>query len=169
VLARSATLALKPQDFVQAARALGASHGRILGSHVLPNIAPTLAVQASLSLSIVILVGAGLLVGWRTHTDVLHVATGFFLLFAFCAVVGGLRFVRRLFAAPSLAKYVGTEILPGSHVETDEELLEVRNFGETTLKRLPHPPALLPLQRWAAQLSFARAISSGLYRNARNT
>jgi ABC-type dipeptide/oligopeptide/nickel transport system permease subunit len=40
VLARSATLALKPQDFVQAAR-LGASHGRILGTHVLPNLAPT--------------------------------------------------------------------------------------------------------------------------------
>ena len=60
VLARSATLALKPQDFVQAARALGASHGRILGAHVLPNIAPTLAVQASLSLSIVILVEAAL-------------------------------------------------------------------------------------------------------------
>jgi peptide/nickel transport system permease protein len=59
-LARSATLALKPQDFVQAARALGASHGRIIGSHVLPNIAPTIAVQASLSLSIVILVEAAL-------------------------------------------------------------------------------------------------------------
>ena len=60
VLARSSTLALKPQDFVQAARALGASHARILGTHVLPNLAPTLAVQASLSLSIVILVEAAL-------------------------------------------------------------------------------------------------------------
>src|SRR4030095_2165258 len=60
VLARSATLALHPQDFVQAARALGASHGRILGTHVLPNITPTLAVQTSLSLSIVILVEAAL-------------------------------------------------------------------------------------------------------------
>jgi len=60
VLARSAILALKPQDFVQAARALGASHGRILGVHLLPNITPTLAVQTSLSLSIVILVEAGL-------------------------------------------------------------------------------------------------------------
>ena len=60
MLTRSATLALKPQDFVQAARALGASHGRILGAHVLPNIAPTLAVQTSLSLSIVILVEAAL-------------------------------------------------------------------------------------------------------------
>lgn len=60
VLARSATLALKPQEFVQAARALGASHWRILGSHVLPNIAGPLVVQTSLSLSIVILVEAAL-------------------------------------------------------------------------------------------------------------
>jgi peptide/nickel transport system permease protein len=60
VLARSATLALKPQEFVQAARALGASHGRILRAHVLPNLAGPLAVQASLSLSIVILVEAAL-------------------------------------------------------------------------------------------------------------
>jgi peptide/nickel transport system permease protein len=60
VLARGATLALTPQDFVQAARALGASHARILGRHVLPNLSATLAVQASLSLSIVILVEAAL-------------------------------------------------------------------------------------------------------------
>ncbi len=60
MLARSATLAVKPQDFVQAARALGASHGRILCAHVLRNITPALAVQTSLSLSIVILVEAAL-------------------------------------------------------------------------------------------------------------
>ena len=60
VLARSATLALKPQEFVQAAQALGASRWRIVGAHVLPNIAATLAVQTSLSLSIVILVEAAL-------------------------------------------------------------------------------------------------------------
>jgi peptide/nickel transport system permease protein len=60
VLARSATLALKPQEFVQAARALGASHCRILGRHVLPNISGPLVVQTSLSLSIVILVEAAL-------------------------------------------------------------------------------------------------------------
>ena len=40
VLARSPTLALKPQEFVQAARALGASHGLILAAHVLPNLRP---------------------------------------------------------------------------------------------------------------------------------
>jgi len=60
VLTRSATLALMPQEFVQAARALGASHGRLLRAHVLPNIAAPLTVQASLSLSIVILVEAAL-------------------------------------------------------------------------------------------------------------
>ena len=60
VLARGTTRALTPQDFVQAARALGASHARILGRHVLPNLSATLAVQASLSLSIVILVEAAL-------------------------------------------------------------------------------------------------------------
>jgi len=60
VLARSATLALTPQEFVQAARALGASHMRLLRAHVLPNIAAPLVVQASLSLSIVILVEAAL-------------------------------------------------------------------------------------------------------------
>ena len=60
VLARSATLALMPQEYVQAARALGASHGRLVLAHLLPNIAGTLAVQATLSLSIVILVEAAL-------------------------------------------------------------------------------------------------------------
>jgi peptide/nickel transport system permease protein len=60
VLARSATLALLPREFVQAACALGASHWRVVGAHVLPNIAAPLAVQASLSLSIVILVEAAL-------------------------------------------------------------------------------------------------------------
>jgi choline dehydrogenase len=29
------------------------------------------------------------------------------------AIIGGLRFVRRLFAAPALARYCGAEILPG--------------------------------------------------------
>jgi peptide/nickel transport system permease protein len=60
VLARGATLALKAEEFVHAARALGASHWRIVARHVLPNIAGPLVVQTSLSLSFVILVEAGL-------------------------------------------------------------------------------------------------------------
>jgi choline dehydrogenase len=48
------------------------------------------------------------------------------------AIIGGLRFVRRLFAAPALAQYCGTEILPGRQVETDDELLDyARQKGST--------------------------------------
>jgi choline dehydrogenase len=48
------------------------------------------------------------------------------------AIVGGLRFVRRLFAAPALARYCGAEILPGAGVETDGELLDyARQKGST--------------------------------------
>jgi choline dehydrogenase len=48
------------------------------------------------------------------------------------AMIGGLRFVRRLFATPSLAKYCSAEILPGPQVETDDELLDyARQKGST--------------------------------------
>ena len=48
------------------------------------------------------------------------------------AIVGGLRFVRRLFATPALARYCGAEILPGAGVETDDELLDyARQKGST--------------------------------------
>ena len=42
------------------------------------------------------------------------------------AVIGGLRFVRRIFAAPALARYVGPEKLPGAQVQSDDELLDLR-------------------------------------------
>ena len=48
------------------------------------------------------------------------------------AMIGGLRFIRRLFAAPALARYCGAEILPGAEVETDDELLDyAREKGST--------------------------------------
>ncbi len=48
------------------------------------------------------------------------------------AMIGGLRFVRRLFAAPALARYCGAEILPGARVESDDELLDyARQKGST--------------------------------------
>jgi choline dehydrogenase len=48
------------------------------------------------------------------------------------AIIGGLRFVRRLFAAPALAKYCGAEILPGADIESDDELLDyARQKGST--------------------------------------
>jgi peptide/nickel transport system permease protein len=46
-MARAATLSIKQQDYILAARAVGAEHGRIMLRHVLPNIAATLLVFAT--------------------------------------------------------------------------------------------------------------------------
>ena len=48
------------------------------------------------------------------------------------AVVGGLKFIRRLFAAPALAQYIVAETVPGAATVTDDELLEyARQTGGT--------------------------------------
>jgi choline dehydrogenase len=48
------------------------------------------------------------------------------------AAVGGLRWIRRLFAAPALAKYVVAETVPGRDVKSDDELLcYVKQAGGT--------------------------------------
>ncbi len=48
------------------------------------------------------------------------------------AMVGGLRFARRIFAAPALQRYVREETLPGPQIESDDELLDyARRFGGT--------------------------------------
>jgi choline dehydrogenase len=48
------------------------------------------------------------------------------------AMVGGLKFLRRLFEAPALAKYVVAEKVPGPSVQTDDELLDyARQNGST--------------------------------------
>ncbi len=59
-VARSQVLAVKNQDYVTAALALGASHARILGRHILPNIWGPLFVQASFGVSSLILAEASL-------------------------------------------------------------------------------------------------------------
>ncbi|HTV46187.1 MAG TPA: GMC family oxidoreductase N-terminal domain-containing protein [Stellaceae bacterium] len=47
-------------------------------------------------------------------------------------VVGGLKLARRLFAAPAIKPYVVAETLPGSDVESDDELLDyARQYGST--------------------------------------
>ena len=48
---RGPTLALKARDFVEAARAIGATQGRIVVRHIVPNLLSTLVVQVSLALS----------------------------------------------------------------------------------------------------------------------
>ena len=48
------------------------------------------------------------------------------------AIIGGLRFARRLFAAPALSKFIREEKLPGAHLQSDDELLDyARRNGST--------------------------------------
>src|ERR1700732_4521393 len=48
------------------------------------------------------------------------------------AIIGGFRFARRIFAAPALQQFVREEKLPGSHVQSDDELLDyARRNGST--------------------------------------
>ncbi len=46
---RGAVIAIKQEDFVQAARSLGASHLWIIFQHILPNVVPTLLIYSSLN------------------------------------------------------------------------------------------------------------------------
>ncbi|WP_038040148.1 ABC transporter permease [Thermus tengchongensis] len=59
-LVRGVVLSLKALDYVEAARALGASHRRILFRHILPNALSPLLIQSSLQMAIAILFAAGL-------------------------------------------------------------------------------------------------------------
>jgi choline dehydrogenase len=49
------------------------------------------------------------------------------------AMVGGLKFLRRLFAAPALAKYIVAEKVPGPDVQSDDELLDYARANGATV------------------------------------
>jgi len=57
---RTQTLALRERDFIVAERAMGASTGRILFRHVMPNIAAPLFILASMDVPVVVGMEAGL-------------------------------------------------------------------------------------------------------------
>jgi len=57
---RSETLSLAGRQYVEASRVLGASHARIIAHHILPHLAPTVLVVASLGAANTILLDAGL-------------------------------------------------------------------------------------------------------------
>jgi ABC-type dipeptide/oligopeptide/nickel transport system permease subunit len=57
---RGEVLTLRERDYVQAARALGASHARLMLRHLLPGVLPGLIVLAALRISGAILIDAGL-------------------------------------------------------------------------------------------------------------
>lgn len=59
-IVRSSVLALRQEDFVQAAVALGAGPGRIIFRHILPNVLSPVLVQSTLSFGFAILSMSGL-------------------------------------------------------------------------------------------------------------
>ena len=59
-LMRSSVLQVKPNDYVQAARALGAAPGRIITSHILPNSLASVIVVSTINLGAYISVEATL-------------------------------------------------------------------------------------------------------------
>ena len=59
-VARADVLKLRQFEYVEAARAMGARHSRILLRHIIPNLVPTLVTLAILEVSAVILAEAGL-------------------------------------------------------------------------------------------------------------
>jgi len=59
-LTRGQVLAVKVEDYVEAARAVGNPHARILLRHILPNIVPPLIVQATLTIASAIIAESSL-------------------------------------------------------------------------------------------------------------
>jgi peptide/nickel transport system permease protein len=59
-LSRGTVLAIKVEDYIEAARAVGASRLRIAVRHVLPNMMPPLLIQASLTVAAAIIAEASL-------------------------------------------------------------------------------------------------------------
>jgi peptide/nickel transport system permease protein len=99
-LMRSSLLLVKVQDYVEAGRALGASQGRLLLKHMLPNALSPIIVQASLSLAVAVLAEAalsflGLGTPPRTPSwgNMLREAQSFMALSPYPALVPGLAIV----------------------------------------------------------------------------
>jgi peptide/nickel transport system permease protein len=96
-LMRASVLSIKERDYVEAARALGAGHARVLGVSILPGALSPIVVQASLSLAVAVLAEAALsFLGLGTPPDVpswgnmLREAQGFMALSPYPAVVPGM-------------------------------------------------------------------------------
>jgi choline dehydrogenase len=85
------------------------------------------------------------------------------------AIVGGLRFARRLFAAPALSKFVREEALPGAHLQRDDELLDyARRNGNTcyhascTCMMGTHPMAVVDNELRVHGLDGLRVIDASV-------
>jgi peptide/nickel transport system permease protein len=83
---RSQVITLRRQEFVEAAEALGASHARIMGVHILPNTVSVLAVFTTLTVSTAILsestlsfLGVGVALPTATWGNMLNEARDVFI------------------------------------------------------------------------------------------
>ena len=99
-LTRASVLSLKHRDFVEAGRALGAGHGRLLRRYILPGAVGPIVVQASLSMAVAVLAEAALsFLGLGTPPDVpswgnmLREAQGFLAMSPYPALAPGLAIV----------------------------------------------------------------------------
>ena len=69
-VARGQVLSLRERDYVQAARAIGASHARVMSRHVLPNLMGPVIVQMTFAFGTVVLIEASLsFLGLGRHVD----------------------------------------------------------------------------------------------------
>src|SRR5437764_737778 len=85
------------------------------------------------------------------------------------AVIGGLRFVRRLFATPPLQHFIRDETLPGLQVQSDDELLDyARQYGGTcyhascTCMMGQHPMAVVDDELRVHGLAGLRVIDTSV-------
>jgi choline dehydrogenase len=85
------------------------------------------------------------------------------------ALLGGLRFARRMFEAPALKPYVAAESLPGQDVQTDDELLDyARRYGGTcyhascTCMMGQHPLAVVDDQLRVHGMEGLRVIDASI-------
>jgi choline dehydrogenase len=83
--------------------------------------------------------------------------------------IGGLRFVRKLFAAPALAKYIAMETQPGADVQSDDELLDyLRQNGSTvfhatsTCRMGPDPTSVVDSRLRVRGLDRLRVIDASV-------
>ncbi|MBC7077954.1 MAG: ABC transporter permease, partial [Synergistales bacterium] len=59
-IVRGEVIALRSREFVEAARAMGCPHGRVLVRHLLPNCLPSIAVQGGLLAAVAVLIEGGM-------------------------------------------------------------------------------------------------------------
>jgi peptide/nickel transport system permease protein len=96
-LARGQTLVIKIEEYVEAARAIGAPHAIILLRHVFPNVLPPLLVQATLSIAVAIIaeaalsfLGLGQQAPWPSWGSMLNTARSFLAQAPWMAIYPGI-------------------------------------------------------------------------------